>query len=124
MLDRQAEISNLARQSFSGRVKMTLHHSGRGRRNRGGLRWRPTRQVYVYARGPAERVKVLAYAEDTVPRLGMLCLWNGQPLTAKAVFMFRFTAMSGRGMCNRRECAAPLCRPLFRARCNGWRDGK
>ena len=51
-------------------------------------------------------------------------LWNGQPLTAKAVFMFRFTAMSGRGMCNRRECAAPLCRPLFRACCNGWLDGK
>lgn len=32
----------------------------------------PDSEVYVYARGPAERVKVLAYAEDTVPGLGML----------------------------------------------------
>ena len=32
----------------------------------------PDSEVYVYARGPAKRVKVLAYAEDTVPGLGML----------------------------------------------------
>jgi len=32
----------------------------------------PDSEVYVYARGPAERVKVLAYAEDTVPGLGLL----------------------------------------------------
>ena len=48
----------------------------------------PDSEVCVYARGPAERVRC-SPTPRTLCRDGACCgLWNGQPPTAKAAFMF------------------------------------
>ena len=60
----------------------------------------PGLEVYYYARGPAENVRVLAYARDSKPGQGCCGRWNGRSPTARAAFMFPPTATSGRATCS------------------------
>ena len=58
----------------------------------------PEMEVYYYARGPAERVKVEAYARDSDPKLGCSGRWNGPRLMERGACISRPMAMSGREM--------------------------
>jgi type 1 glutamine amidotransferase len=84
----------------------------------------PNAEVYVFARGPAERVKVLAYAEDTVPELGMLwpVEWTttyGKGRVYVSVYGHVWPGdVQPAGMrCAAVQTIIPRC-------CNGWLDGK
>ena len=84
----------------------------------------PDMEVYYYARGPAERVQVLAYARDRDPKLGLLWPVEWTTTYGKGRVYISTYGHVWPGDAPRRGLQDAAVQTIIPRAWNGWRSGR